>query len=65
MSIVLDALEAAAEAGDDAITRGIGHRRTSSARRVTETRQTIRRFLEAVPEDMTAMQLLQEIEGQG
>lgn len=64
MNPVLDALEAAAEAGDGALggSQFMGGHRTSSRRRVHDVRAAIRRFLEALPEDMTVMQVLEGLE---
>lgn len=64
---VLDAVEVAAGSDDDGITeafRGAG-RRTVSARRLNATRNTILRFLQNVPEGMTALEIREAIENGG
>ena len=63
MSVVLEAIEAAAEAGDPNIGSTFGRRTTSSRRREDRTRMTILRFLENVPEGMTVLEIRREIEG--
>lgn len=62
MSVVREAIEAAAEAGDPNIGSSFGPT-TSSRRREARTRATILRFLENVPEGMTVLEIRREIEG--
>lgn len=58
---VMDAVEVAAGAGDGAIMESGAHR-SVSAGRLAATRHTILRFLQNVPEDMTALELREAIE---
>lgn len=67
MSDVKDALEAAAGAGDDAISSMAcferGDMRTQpSKRRIGGARIVIRMFLESLPSEMTAAEMLAELE---
>lgn len=60
------ALEQAAEAGDDRILASnpavhLRARSTSSDRRVEDVRNTIRRFLELLPEDLSVRDLLEAL----
>ncbi len=67
MNAILDALEAAAGSDDPALSEPFGRsgRRTVSRQRLNATRNAVVRFLENVPEDATAMELRQAIEGDG
>jgi len=63
MSDVLDALESAAEAGDERITRdSVSGPRVSSNRRTAAVKNIILRFLENCPEDLTVNEVRQELE---
>lgn len=64
MNVVRDAIENAASAGNDAQTpliRAPGFS-TVSAKRVGTAREIVRRFLQDVPGEMTAFELLEQIE---
>ena len=66
MGDVLDALEAAAESGDGAITRDfVSGPRVSSNRRVAVTKNVIVRFLENLPEDLTVMEIREALDSEG
>lgn len=60
MNDVLDALYSAAESDDGRINgdHSIDAPATSSRRRIAVTKNTVQRFLEALPEDMTAHEIL-------
>jgi hypothetical protein len=62
MNEVLDALDAAAEAGDDRITRDFSGPRVSNDRRTAAVKNTIVRFLENLPEDLTVNEIRRELE---
>jgi len=61
MGEVMDAVEVAAGSGDGAIMESGAHR-CVSAGRIAATRNTILRFLQNVPEEMTALELREAIE---
>jgi len=61
MSVVIDALEAAAGAGYD--FGGIGKRQSISRRRTDDARRVVQRFLESLPEDMTVLDILHRLDG--
>ncbi|CAD5274817.1 hypothetical protein BOSE62_130689 [Bosea sp. 62] len=59
---VTDAVEVAAGSGDGAIMESSAAHRSVSAGRLAATRNTILRFLQNVPEGMTALELREAIE---
>ncbi|MCP4564040.1 MAG: hypothetical protein GY873_30230 [Bosea sp.] len=58
---VMDAVEVAAGSGDGTIMESGAHRSVSPSR-IAATRNTILRFLENVPEEMTALEMREAIE---
>ena len=58
MNDVAEAIEAAAGADDEALSKLA----VPSARRVVTARNIVRRFLQNVPDHMTAMELRREVE---
>lgn len=59
---IADAIEAAAGADHDALTRLVNPSAAPSDRRITHVTHIIRRFLQNVPDDMTAMEMLRTID---
>lgn len=59
---IQEAIEVAAGAGDPGLAEG--RRATTGRKRIWSTRQTILRFLQNVPDEMSVLDLRREIEGE-
>lgn len=61
---ILEAIEIAAGAGDEAVgSASMGRRVTSSPRRITGAREVIKRFCELLPSDTTVADILEVLHG--
>lgn len=62
MSDITDAIEAAADSDNRFLAGDLGRHATSTRHRVAAIKNTVIRFLENLPEDMTVIEIRQALE---